>query len=194
MDKVIEQPETGSEEDVPVWKRSNSLLRTEKLLAKMEDGLNIFGVFFIMLLMLLTVGDIVGRYVFNSPILGAVEISELMMAPLVMFGLAYTQRFGGHVRMGLFIEKALKGRKYHITESLILLLCLVVFPVIGIFSLKNALFALKIGETTSTVPLPVWISKMSIPIGAFLFCMRIIIQLFQHLTQAWVGIERRNLS
>ena len=47
--------------------------------AKIETVLNIIGVIFIMLLMILTAAEIIGRYAFNRPIPGYVEDVELIV-------------------------------------------------------------------------------------------------------------------
>ena len=193
MGALKKPQETDIPEEVPVWKKSIAFLRIESSSTKLENGLNAIGVLFILALMFLTVCDIVARYLFNHAIIGVVEISELMLAPLILFGLAYTQRLGGHVRMGLFIEK-ISGRTYHIVESIILLMSLFIFIVITVFSFKNTIFSYEIGETTDTLFLPLWVSKTCIPIGAFLICLRLLIQFIQHLAQALAGVEKRGLS
>ena len=178
----------------PAWKRSRILTGVETAISKVEGTLNIVGVALIMILMFLTVADIIGRYVFLSPILGAVEISELIMAPIVMFGIAYTQRIGGNVRFGLFIERVPKGRAYHITESISLIVCLLVFTILTFYSLKTALFNLEIKSQTGMMLWPTWPSHLCIPIGGFLVCIRFAIQLIQHTLQAVSGIEKRELA
>jgi TRAP-type C4-dicarboxylate transport system permease small subunit len=194
MEALNKLQEADSPDEIPVWKKNLAFVRTERLQTKLENGLNAFGVLFILTLMFLTVCDIVARYVFNHAILGVVEISELMLAPLILFGLAYTQRLGGHVRMGLFLEKVISGRTYHIFELLIILMSLFIFIIITVFSFKNTIFSYQIGETTDTLFLPLWVSKTCIPVGAFLICLRLLIQLIQHLAQVLAGIENRNLN
>ena len=52
-------------------------------------------------LMLLTVVAVVMRYVFNAPILGAQDISELSLAVVVFLGIPYCGWTGGHVAVDL---------------------------------------------------------------------------------------------
>ncbi|OLO37011.1 hypothetical protein BTR23_14820 [Alkalihalophilus pseudofirmus] len=42
---------------------------------------------------------------FFSPILGNVEIVELMMVVIIMFSLAYTQSNQGHIKIGLLVDR-----------------------------------------------------------------------------------------
>jgi len=143
--------------------------------------------------MLLTVNEIIRRYVFDKPLSGYFEVVELVMAGVVFFGLAFTQRVGANVRMELFITRVVKGRAYHITECLTLLLALFVFVVITIYSLQSTLYDLKMGGTTYVLYLPTWPSKLCIPIGSFFLCLRLAIQIIQHALQVVSGVEKREL-
>ena len=59
----------------------------------------------LVVLMLLTVADVAGRYIFNHPIRGSIEISMQMMAYVTLPGLAYTLIKGIHVRVSLVLER-----------------------------------------------------------------------------------------
>lgn len=54
---------------------------------------------------LLTVVDVVGRYVFNSPVPGAFEATEIMLALAIFAGLPIVTARGEHVRVGLLVER-----------------------------------------------------------------------------------------
>jgi TRAP-type C4-dicarboxylate transport system permease small subunit len=62
-------------------------------------------------LMTLTTADVIGRYVFNWPLRGAFEITELLLLTLVFAGLPLASRADEHVTLD-FIDMALgeKGR------------------------------------------------------------------------------------
>ncbi len=50
---------------------------------------------------LMTFVDVVGRYAFNSPIVGAVETTELFMGIIVYLGMAMTTHSRGHISVDL---------------------------------------------------------------------------------------------
>ena len=52
---------------------------------------------FVIPLMLITTGDVIGRGFFNKPIAGTFELSEYMLAIIILLGAAYTQQVKGHV-------------------------------------------------------------------------------------------------
>ena len=67
--------------------------------------LGMISVFALGALMFLGAIDVIGRYVFNYPIMGALEISQILLAALVFFGLAYTQMGRKHITVGLAYAK-----------------------------------------------------------------------------------------
>ena len=84
-------------------------------LSKAADSLNRFihptvevlhsvGVGVLAVLMVLTAGDVILRYVFNRPIIGSYDLTEYMMAIVVSFGLAYCALLKGHVRVDLVVS------------------------------------------------------------------------------------------
>jgi len=179
------------EGEMPARKQLISYI--DRWISPVETGLNIVGAVLIGFLMLFTVGEIVGRYLFNSPIKGHVEIVQLTMAGVVFLGIAFTQKVGGHVRMELFIVRVLKGRLRLIVESFTLLLALFIFAIITVYSLQDTLYCLSIGDNTPLLYWPTWPSKLCIPVGSFFLCLRLVIQIVQYLSQAVVDVEPKEL-
>ncbi len=186
------KPEGGK--PTPVWKRSHLFRVIEGTVSTIEDWLNLASVFIIMFLMFFATTEILGRYLFNAPVPGHVEIVELIMAGVVFFGISYTERVDGHVRMELFVTRVLKGRSYHIAEAITSSLSLFVYLFILIYSFKTAMYSYHLGDTTSYIYWPTWPSKLAIPIGSFFLCIRFAIEIIQHIAQIIVGVEMRDLS
>jgi C4-dicarboxylate transporter DctQ subunit len=178
----------------PAWKRSSLFRAIEGKIRIIEDWLNLCSVFIIMFLMFFATAEILGRYLFNSPIPGHVEIVELIMAGVVFFGIAYTERVGGHVRMELFVTRVLKGRAYHIAEVITASLSLFVYLFILVYTFKASLFSLQIGDNTAYLYWPTWPSKFAIPLGSLFLCIRFAIEIIQHSCQAIAGTEMRDLD
>ena len=55
----------------------------------------------ILLIMILVSADVFFRYVFNSPILGAMEFSLLLMISIIYLGLGYTEICDRHIAINL---------------------------------------------------------------------------------------------
>jgi C4-dicarboxylate transporter DctQ subunit len=183
-----------SNDPVPAWKRSSTLRFLEGNMRHIEDWLNLASVFIIMFLMFFATTEIVGRYIFNSPVPGHVEIVELIMAGVVFFGIAYTERVGGHVRMELFVTRVLKGRGYHIAEAVTAFLSLFVYIFILIYTFKASMFSFQMGDNTAYLYWPTWPSKFAVPLGSFFLCIRFLIEIIQHVSQAVFGGEMRELD
>jgi C4-dicarboxylate transporter DctQ subunit len=184
----------ASNGETPVWKRSSVLRTIEGKIRIMEDWLNLASVFIIMFLMFFASAEILGRYLFNAPIPGHVEIVELIMAGIVFFGIAYTERVGGHVRMELFVTRVLKGRAYHTAEAITATMSLFVYLFILVYTFKATLFAFQVGDNTAYLYWPTWPSKFAIPLGSFFLCIRFLIEIIQHIAQVIAGVEMRDLE
>lgn len=70
-------------------------------LKRMSNALAAFACFILVLVMLLTFFDVVGRYFFNAPVTFAVELIQLGMGLLVLFGLAITTLERGHIAVDI---------------------------------------------------------------------------------------------
>ncbi len=60
-----------------------------------------FGAIILAAMTVMTFFDVVGRYAFNSPIVGAVETTELFMGVIVYLGMAMTTQMRGHISVDL---------------------------------------------------------------------------------------------
>src|SRR3989304_943515 len=88
----------------PHFRRTVRLTRAagrlgQYLLSLSTAGLNLAGGAALLVMMLLVGADISGRRVLNKPIPGTFEVTEFLIAFVVFFALAYTQKAGGHVRV-----------------------------------------------------------------------------------------------
>lgn len=165
--------------DEPILRGSSVVPLIDRKVSAVESGFNLMSAGIIVFLMVLVVVEVIGRYIFNHPIQGHYEIVVALMAPLVFFGMAYTERAGGHIRMELFISKIPKGRFYYGLEIVLLLISL---GVIGLFvfqGFKVTLFMHEIGNCSEILNFPDWPFQLTVVIGCFLLCIRFVIEIFQ---------------
>jgi TRAP-type C4-dicarboxylate transport system permease small subunit len=187
MDEIDEAQERS------VMDRFRIFQSVDRLSASIEDVLNIIGVSFIMVIMFFTAFEIVGRYVFNKPIPGYVENTELIMIAIAFLGIGYNQRIGAHVRMDILIKK-FKGRLYHFTEALLLIMSLAAYACICVYSFKSTWEAYQMGDVTEYLYTPTWPAKACLPIGTFFLCFRFVVQIIQKIAEAIEGTETRGLK
>ena len=62
---------------IPAWKKIPFLIKVDAKFCFIEDWLNLVSVFIIMFLMFFATIEIIGRYIFNAPVPGHIEIVEL---------------------------------------------------------------------------------------------------------------------
>ena len=155
-----------------------------------DTWLNYFGMAFIILLMLMTLVNVAGRLLLNRPFKGYIDAEEMMMALLVFLSLAYCQLKKGNIRFELFMTKVLKeGRTYHLAEVFYLLIALLGFALIAVYSLQTAIHSYVIGDVTPSVHWPIWPARLGTAIGSIFLCVRLIIQIIQNAAWAVAGTK-----
>ena len=143
----------------------------------MENALNLLGAIIIFLIMLAGVIEIGARGLFNIPIFGYIDTIEIAMALTAFLGLAYCQRVGGHVRMDMFV-KSLHGRPHWIVEALATGAALFVIAVVAYSSFLHFLDTWELGDSTIDAELPLWPSKLLVPVALTLLWFRLWLQLW----------------
>ena len=71
----------------------------DRTLGWLVGAANAVSAAFVLLLMILVVADITGRYLFNSPVPMAYDVGSFMLVFIVFLALASTQRMGAHIRV-----------------------------------------------------------------------------------------------
>lgn len=82
----------------------SALQRLRAVYGRLLYGCGLVAGAVVFLMMLLVVANAVGRYVFNAPINGTLEITESMLTVLVFLSLALTQYEGGHIHVVLLVK------------------------------------------------------------------------------------------
>lgn len=127
-------------------------------------------------LMLLGVGQVLGRKLLNLPVSGYIDIVELVMAAFAFLGAAYCQRLGAHVRMEILLQR-LKGRLLWIFEALTTAVALGVIGVIIVYAYDHFIRAYAFGDSTIDIEIPLWPSKLVVPIALSILWLRLLLQL-----------------
>jgi TRAP-type C4-dicarboxylate transport system permease small subunit len=104
-------------------------------------------------MMAVTAVDVLGRYLFNSPLQGGYELTQLLMLSLVFSALPTVTRRGEHITVGLF-ENAFRGWARAVRDAIIALIV-----VLGSAYLAWRLYVLAgrfgaFGDTTATSRIP----------------------------------------
>lgn len=133
--------------------------------------LNYLGVATVMVTMVATLTDVLGRYLFNKPLLGATEVGEMSMVAVVFFGAAYTQRIRGHVSVDAVYQRlSYRGRAaVDLFNSVWMAALAALFVWKGV---ESTVGVWEAGEISVALHIPLFIIKAWIPLGMLLLVMQ----------------------
>ena len=152
------------------------LERLDRLLGRLENGLNFCAGLLISVLMLLGVVQIVLRTVFNAPIFGYIDIVEVLMVGFAVLSIAFVQRLGGHVRMEMLVLR-LAGRPKWLLEALGTGLAAFIVAVLIPYSWDHFGRAFEFGDSTIDIEIPTWPAKLVVPVALSVLLARLVLQL-----------------
>ena len=137
----------------------------ERWLWRCELALVYASVLATFLMMCLTSADALCRYLLNSPIMGAYEITEkYLMVAAIFLGLSYAYRGGVFIRVTFLVDRlppALKQVANHVAHLLSLAFCAFILVATG----QQAWRGLHDDTTLSALPLLVGPAYCLVPLG-----------------------------
>lgn len=121
--------------------------------------------------MFLITADVMGRYFFNSPIPGTLEVTEFLLCIIVFGGLSYLEIRGEHVRV-LLVYSRLSARIRFAFSVFAKGLGFAFFGLMTWQVLGNTIYSYVIQEATwGQVSVPLWIGKSFISIGCLVLTL-----------------------
>ena len=161
------------------------LKRMETLSRRAADRLARLGAFALAIMMLLTFADVIGRYFFDAPIVGTVEITELLMGLIIYTGVGMTTFARGHIQVDIVVGY-LSPRRRAIADLLALSVT-IAFSLLIFWQLCiKAIDTFSVNDQTQVWFLPVWpvsftmaFCSLFVTIGMFFFLMEAILILVQ---------------
>jgi TRAP-type C4-dicarboxylate transport system permease small subunit len=150
--------------------------RVNRIAWWIEKALGLISAGLILCAMILVSAEVLGRQLFNSPIPGQLELSELLMPAIIFLAIAYTQSTGGHVRMTVAIDR-LPPAWHRAAEILVKVLAIAVCSVLCFYSAKYAWRTWLFRDVTMSAPyFLIWPAAATAPIGLFLLSLRIYLE------------------
>jgi len=142
----------------------------------------------LLLLMFLTVGDVVGRYMVGiipgfGPIPGTFELTEFMLAVAVLTAIGYTEVKGEHISIDLVVAK-FSPRARAIVDSVTNFLGLVMFALVTWQTIRYARLLYQSHDVSAVLRLPVYPFLIVAAIGSFMFCLAMLSSFLQTLKEA----------
>jgi TRAP-type C4-dicarboxylate transport system permease small subunit len=148
-----------------------------KVLSACELAIIYAGVLATFLMMCLTSGDALSRYLLNRPIQGAYEITEkYLMVATVFLGLSYAYRGGGFIRVTFLVDRLpapLKLLANYVAHGIALVFCAIVL----LATAQQAWRALSDDTTLSSLPILVGPAYILVPLGFLALTILMLIDL-----------------
>jgi len=148
-------------------------VKVKQLLQRLNFLVCAVGMFLLIPLMLLTTGDVIGRGFFDKPIPGTVELSEYILATLILLGAAYTQQVKGHVGISFFTSR-LPPR--HETICLIVTTALSMLIIAGVVW-QGLIKGIEERTVSDMLRIPQYPFRLLVAIGGFLLWIELAIDL-----------------
>lgn len=133
----------------------SGLQRLSDRLEAATIGLTVIGGICLLGIVLVVTAGVVSRYVFGAPLLGVNEIVELTAVALVMSALPYCTARGDHVAIDVF-DNMLGAWGRLLGDLLARGIAIVILALLSHRALLKALDALKWGDATNMLRMPLW--------------------------------------
>jgi len=105
------------------------------------------------LMMMITAVDVVGRYVFNKPLNGGFEVTEMLLAALIYCGLPLVSQRREHIVIDTF-DPLMSARVKRFLDVLAEIVCSLTLGGIGYLIFRRAARVAEYGDTTNVLKLP----------------------------------------
>ncbi len=128
-------------------------------------------------MMLLTFFDVIGRSLFNSPIIGSVEILTLAMGLLIYLGIGQTTLKGNHIRVDVLtrlLPKGVQSSLNVLVQLLGLVIAILIFWRLGVLAIEQTAEL----STTQNLGLPIWLIAILMAIFSLSLVTGMAVQLY----------------
>mmetsp|Transcript_23785 Transcript_23785/g.42791 ORF Transcript_23785/g.42791 Transcript_23785/m.42791 type:complete len:209 (+) Transcript_23785:2533-3159(+) len=180
---------------------ASTVLEDSSLLSRLDRGLEPIEKVMALLsglaafsLMFLAAYSVTGREFFEKPLLGYVDLIEMLMPLIAIMGVSYVQRNGNHIRMDIIIG-AMKGRWLWFFElvSVLLILILMIALVWGSWAHFDRSFDCArpfcSRDSSIDISLPIWPSKLIVPVAFAVLCARLVLQAVGYARAFWLNLD-----
>ena len=144
--------------------------------------LSYIGALALLIMMLLTAVDVIGRHFFQRPILGVFELTEFMVLILIFSFIGYAQSYKSHVSVDLFMT-FFPQKARNIIELFNHMLCLLLMALITWMGIAKVKDLMENGEMSPNLGIPNYPFAIFLVIGCAVMCIEFIRDII-HLLQS----------
>ena len=154
----------------------------KKVIQWVDDKLEVFiGAVFLALMVVFTTLQIVGRYLFSTPFPWMVFIS-----------IGYAVKTGEHIRI-TFVRSLLRPGLRLYLDILCNILCFGFSVICMIEGYKLLSIIRQGGQTAVSLPIPMWLLYLVMPLGFLLVCLRLVqctVKIAGQIRQGGIGADK----
>jgi len=154
----------------------------EKGIRVASSILNVIAMGLLFLLMLQGAADVIGRYIFNRPIIGTMERGSVLLALMVFLAWGYTQIAKGHVNVTFFLSR-FSPRARATANFATTLLMLIFFGLIVWQGIITAQRYHEGGRLIYVIHWPLAPFQILVSVSAFILCLVLIMEMVQFFFQ-----------
>lgn len=144
-----------------------------KFIQKMTFSLSYVGMLFLIPMMLLTTGEVVGRAIWSRPIPGSMELSSYLLSIFVLLGIAYTHQVGGQVRVTMLVSR-IPEKAALVLQVLTTLLSLFI---IGVMAWQGWVVGMEERTVSDMLRVPQFPFRMLVSVAGFFLCLELLLDL-----------------
>jgi len=137
-------------------------------LNRLEEGLIAL---LLTVMTLISFTQVVARYVFNYSFVWALELVTFLFGALIFLGISYGVRVGPHIGVDALV-KALSPARARAVAVLAAVLCMGYAVIVFIGGWIYVAKMIEIGIEAQDIPIPQWVPRLVLPIGAALLFFR----------------------
>jgi len=124
--------------------------------------------------------NVLGRFIFNKPLLGCIEIVELTMVIISALSIPYAAIKRAHVRVDLIIAR-LSRRNQIILDIVAFSLSAIISGLMFYQAAINFIYyAQHLYERTDLLSIPYVLPRLILAVGFLLLCLRTLTDVFRH--------------
>jgi len=142
----------------------------EKVITKLNNGLQYVAQVVLIIMVFLVTFDVLGRWLFNQPITGAVEITELGLSMVIFLSIGYTHLKEEHVSIDFVVAKFPDNVQW-IMEGIINLIITAVMLLMSFSLFWYAQRYFTSGTVTGDLGIPYYIFAGVAGVGAVVFAL-----------------------
>lgn len=145
----------------------------KKVVQRLNAWVCSIGMFLLIPMMFLTSTDVMARAFLARPIAGSIELSEYMLAVLILLGLGYTEQKKGNVRVGILVERLPERFQAAVDIVTTTLSLFIIFVIVR----QGWVIALKETTVSYILRIPQTPFRLLVSIGGFLLGLELVIDL-----------------